>query len=58
MEERGWVEAEWGLSDRGKRAKFYRMTAAGRRQLRVEASAWEKYAAAVAKLLGAATLPA
>jgi len=58
MEERGWVEAEWGLSDRGKRAKFYRMTAAGRRQLRVEASAWEKYAAAVAKLLGAATQPA
>src|SRR4030095_8109374 len=34
MEERGWVESEWGISDKGKRAKFYWITAAGRRALR------------------------
>jgi PadR family transcriptional regulator PadR len=58
MEERGWVEAEWGLSDKGKRAKFYRLTAAGRQQLRAEAAAWQKYALAVGKMLGAAAQPA
>ena len=58
MEERAWVEAEWGLSDRGKRAKFYRLTAAGRQQLRAEAAAWQKYALAVGKMLGAAAQPA
>ena len=58
VEERGWVDAEWGLSDKGKRAKFYRLTTAGRRQLRDGAAEWQKYAAAVAKLLGAVTLPA
>jgi DNA-binding PadR family transcriptional regulator len=54
MEERGWVESEWGLSNRGKRAKFYRLTAAGRRALRTESASWEQYAAAVAKVLRAA----
>jgi DNA-binding PadR family transcriptional regulator len=58
MEARGWVAAEWGLSDRGKRAKFYRLTSAGRQQLRTEASAWQRYAEAVGKLLGAVALPA
>jgi len=51
MEERGWVESEWGLSEKGKRAKFYRLTAAGRRSLRSEAATWEQYVAAVAKVL-------
>ena len=58
MEARGWVASEWGLSDRGKRAKFYRLTSAGRQQLRTEASAWQRYAEAVGKLLGAVALPA
>ena len=58
MEERGWVAAEWGLSDKGKRAKFYELTSAGRRQLHVEATAWQRYAAAVAKLLGSVAQPA
>ena len=58
MEERGWVEAEWGLSDKGKRAKFYKLTPAGRAQLRSEATAWQRYAEAVAKLLGAVAQPA
>ena len=58
LEERGWVDAEWGLSDKGKRAKFYALTPAGRHQLRSEAATWQRYAAAVAKLLGATVQPA
>src|SRR6266571_2806859 len=57
MEERGWVDAEWGLSDKGKRAKFYRLTAAGRSQLRAESATWRQYATAVLKLLNATTQP-
>ena len=53
MEERGWVESEWGLSEKGKRAKFYRLTTPGRRALRKEAASWEQYVAAVAKVLRA-----
>jgi transcriptional regulator len=51
MEEREWIESEWGHTDQGKRAKFYRLTAAGRRQLRVETDQWERYAAGVAGVL-------
>lgn len=51
MEERGWIEAEWGHTDGGKRAKFYQLTAAGRRQLRQETKQWERYAAGVAGVL-------
>ncbi|HKO17162.1 MAG TPA: PadR family transcriptional regulator [Gemmatimonadaceae bacterium] len=58
MEERGWVESEWGLSERGKRAKFYRLTAAGRRALRSEAATWAQYVAAVAKVLRPSPAPA
>src|SRR3954464_1797805 len=47
MEERGWVDAEWGLSDKGKRAKFYRLTTLGRQQLRAETSYWQRYVASV-----------
>ena len=53
MEERGWVEAEWGLSDKGKRAKFYRITTAGRRALRAETESWNQYVAAVAGVMSA-----
>lgn len=58
MEERGWVEAEWGLSDKGKRAKFYRLTSTGRSQLRAESATWRQYATAVLKLLNATAQPA
>ncbi|MDE3152287.1 MAG: PadR family transcriptional regulator [Gemmatimonadota bacterium] len=58
MEERGWVESEWGMSDRGKRAKFYALTAAGRRALRAEASSWERYVRAVAGVMRAEPEPA
>jgi transcriptional regulator len=53
LEERGWVESEWGLSEKGKRAKFYRLTTVGRRALRNEAAIWERYVDAVGKVLRA-----
>jgi PadR family transcriptional regulator PadR len=53
MEERGWVESEWGNSDKGKRAKFYRLTTAGRRALKSETAAWDQYVAAVANVMRA-----
>ena len=51
LERRRWVEAEWGLSDKNRRAKFYRLTSRGRGQLRQEVSQWERYVSAVGKLL-------
>ncbi|MGH9888361.1 MAG: PadR family transcriptional regulator [bacterium] len=51
LEEREWVDAEWGTSDTGKRARFYRLTAAGRRALRTETQQWHAYAAAVGRVL-------
>ena len=51
LEVRELVESEWGLSDKGKRAKFYRITPAGRRHLRAEATRWERYVAAVASVM-------
>ena len=58
LEEREWVEAEWGLSDKGKRAKFYRLTTRGRQQLTKEAASWRQYAAAVSAMLTMAVQPA
>lgn len=58
MEELGWVDAEWGTSDRGKRAKFYSLTGAGRRALKAESAAWDQYVAAVAGVMRAKPLPA
>jgi transcriptional regulator len=58
MEERGWVEAEWGTSEKGKRAKFYRLTTAGRRALRTETDGWNDYVAAVARVMNATPSPA
>jgi PadR family transcriptional regulator PadR len=54
MEQRGWIEAEWGVSENNRRAKFYRLTAEGRRQLHAEAESWQRYADAVGKVLQAA----
>jgi len=51
LEGRGWIEAEWGLSDNNRRAKYYRLTAAGRRQVRAEISLWKRYAEAVFKVI-------
>ncbi len=57
MQEHGWVESEWGTSDAGKRAKFYRLTTAGRRALRTETTSWNDYVAAVAGVLRATPQP-
>jgi PadR family transcriptional regulator, regulatory protein PadR len=57
LEERGWVQSEWGHSDKGKRAKFYTLTSLGRQQLRAEAASWQRYAAAVTRLLTATAVP-
>jgi DNA-binding PadR family transcriptional regulator len=51
LERRGWIEAEWGISDNNRRAKFYTLTPRGREQLRVQTSQWESFAAAVSKVL-------
>lgn len=57
LEERGWVDSEWGLSDKGKRARFYSLTTRGRQQLRLETATWQRYVASVSKLLTAAAVP-
>jgi transcriptional regulator len=51
MEAKGWIEAEWGLSSNNRRAKYYQLTSEGRRHFRTEATTWNAYAAAVAKVL-------
>src|SRR5262245_13604610 len=50
MEERGWVEAEWGISELGRKAKFYKLTARGRKQLAAETAEWARFAAAVSRV--------
>jgi PadR family transcriptional regulator len=51
LENAGCVAAEWGLSENNRRARYYRLTPEGRRQLRQEEAAWRRYAAAVFKVL-------
>jgi transcriptional regulator len=51
MERRGWIEAEWGTSELGRKAKFYRITAKGRRQLASDTAEWSRFAAGVSKVL-------
>lgn len=51
LEDAGWIDAEWGVSEAGRRAKFYRLSAAGRRQLERERASWEEFTAAVGRVL-------
>jgi PadR family transcriptional regulator len=51
MEKRGWLDAEWGASELGRKAKFYRLTRAGREQLRAEMAEWKAFVAAVSGVL-------
>ena len=53
LEHQGLIEAEWGLSENNRRAKFYTLTAAGRRRLREETAGWNRLAAAIAAALNA-----
>jgi PadR family transcriptional regulator PadR len=47
MEEKGWIEAEWGQSENNRRAKFYELTKAGRKQLEAEEETWSRVAQAI-----------
>jgi len=51
LERRGWVEAEWGTSDLGRRAKLYRLTDAGQQQLAAETATWRRFSVGVSKIL-------
>lgn len=51
LEDRGLIEAEWGVSENNRRAKYYRLTKEGRRELRERTRSWERYARAVNKVL-------
>jgi len=53
IEERGWIKSEWGASENNRRARFYKLTRAGRKQLMVEESNWEYLSVAVRKILEA-----
>ena len=57
LQERGWVESEWKISDNNRRAKFYRLTSQGRRQLRTETESWTEFATAVGHVLDATERP-
>lgn len=51
LEHQSWIKAEWGVSELGRRARFYRLTAAGRKQLEVETENWGKLTAAIGRVL-------
>ncbi|HEY6970633.1 MAG TPA: PadR family transcriptional regulator [Candidatus Angelobacter sp.] len=51
LEQRGWIECEWSTSDNNRRAKFYSLTRAGRKQLEKELGEWQKLSAAIALIL-------
>ena len=52
LEERGWISAKWGISKNNRKARFYSLTSAGRKQLVAETNKWERLAAAIARILG------
>jgi transcriptional regulator len=52
LEEKGWIEADWGVSTNNRRARFYKLTKAGRKQLMHETSQWRKVVAAIGRVLG------
>jgi transcriptional regulator len=58
MEERGWIGAEWGLGPSGRRARFYRLTSVGKKQLSNSAKDWGEYVLAVGRVMRANTEPA
>lgn len=51
LEHRGWIAAEWGISENNRRAKFYRLTAQGRKQLAAETASWQRFSLAVNRIL-------
>ena len=57
MEHRGLIDADWDLTENKRRAKYYRLTAKGRQELRVRATSWDRYASAVSKVIHATVQP-
>jgi PadR family transcriptional regulator PadR len=51
LEHQGWIKAEWGVSELGRRARFYRLTASGKKQLELEADQWARLTAAIGRVL-------
>ena len=51
LEDRGWVDAEWGTSPEGRRAKFYKLTPVGRKQVAMEQDSWRRFALAIEHVL-------
>jgi transcriptional regulator len=51
MQQKGWIDSEWGVSENNRKARFYSLTRAGRKQLAREAESWERMAAVIARLL-------
>jgi len=51
LEQKGWIDAEWGDSDNNRKAKYYRLSRSGRKQLELETSNWERLSAAVRQIL-------
>jgi len=51
LEHQGWIKAEWGVSELGRRARFYRLTAAGRKQLERETESWARLTAAIGRVI-------
>jgi transcriptional regulator len=58
MENRGWIKAQWALTENGRRAKYYKLTAAGKRQLESESRSWDAVSGAIAKIMAARREPA
>ena len=56
LEQRGWIASKWGVSENNRKAKFYRLTAAGRKQLVHETNRWRQMARAIALVMGEKTL--
>ena len=54
LEHKGWIDSDWNTTDQNRRAKYYRLTAAGRRALAAELASWRRYVAAVDLILGSA----
>lgn len=54
LQQEGWIKGEWGVSENNQRAKYYRLTAAGRRQLTAETSRWERFVRAVTSVINPA----
>ena len=51
LEHQGWIEAEWAVSELGRRAKYYHLTESGRRQLSIEALEWDRMSAAIGRVM-------